>query len=242
MTLFNNFCSDIDAAYKRLDHQIGWRFLSGPKANLNRATQVAFITLNPGGKEDPPDHPHESQELGSAYLVEKWDGKPPGQSNLQVQVGTMFKLMAERLGISDYRLLMNKTLAGYFIPFRSPNYASLANKAESVDFAKRLWTDIFAHIAPTTIITMDRLTFKHVRKIIRDRYLSKPVRQFQVPTGWGNYQADIVRFGSVDDGLTLVRIPHLSRFGIFTSSKCRSAVALLMDVLTEHQAAGDRKK
>lgn len=228
MTFFDNRCAEIEAEYGRLGHKIGWRFLSGPKANLNRTTQVAFITLNPGGRNDPPDHPHESQERGSAYLIESWDGRPAGQSNLQIQVGAMFKLLADRLNVGDYKTLMNETLMGYFIPFRSPNYASLTYKPESVVFAEQLWSGVFDQIAPKTVITMDTLTFKHVRKIVADRHPDKTERHIQVPTGWGNYQADIVQFGLPDDGLTLVRVPHLSRFGIFTSAKCRAEVVRLM--------------
>lgn len=236
--LFDNCCADIEAEYIRLGHAIGWRFLSGQQDTLKSSAKIAFITLNPGGRFDPPDHPHESQEAGSAYRVESWNGMLPGQSKLQVQVGIMFRLLAERLGGIDHQRLMDETLTGHFIPFRSPDYESLHSKNDSLAFAVRLWGRIFDHIAPKTVITMDQLTFKHVRKMIKDRNSNHAERHIQLPTGWGKYQADIVRFSSDSDGLTLIRLPHLSRFGIFTSNKCRQAVPRLMDALVDGQRCG----
>ncbi len=232
MTLFDSCCVDIESAYHRLGHQLGWRFLSGPKANLSPATRIAFISLNPGGNYDSPDHPSKSQEQGNSFLVESWEGRPAGQSKLQIQVGAMFKLLANRMEDIDYKALMNRTLMGHFIPFRSPDFARLENPAESLVFAEHLWTRIFKHIAPQTVITMDAHTFKRVRKIIKDHRPDESERHIQLPTGWGNYNADIVRYGLPGDRLTLVRIPHLSRFGIFTSQKCREAIPRLIDAVT----------
>ena len=232
MPVFEQCCADIQAEYQRLGHAIGWRFLSGPRANLERKTEVAFISLNPGGRDDPPGHPHESQERGSAYLVESWDGMPPGQSNLQVQVKAMFRELATRKGAANYQDLMNNTLMGYFIPFRSPNFESLNRRPESIAFGQRLWSGIFDHIAPKLIITIDNQTFKHVSGIIRDGRPGWGEETNRVPTGWGGYMADITRFKGERGGITIARLPHLSRFGIFTSQKCRAAVPALMDAIT----------
>jgi hypothetical protein len=240
MPLFDKCCADIDEEYVRLGHTIGWRFLSGPKDTLKPFAEVAFITLNPGGTFDPPGHPRESQEAGSAYRVESWNGMPPGQSKLQVQVCTMFELLAKRLGGIDHRGLMDETLVGHFIPFRSPDYESLQSKTDSLAFAVRLWGGIFDYIAPKTVITMDRLTFKHVRKMVKDRHSNLIETHIQIPTGWGEYKADIVRFSSAGDGVTLIRLPHLSRFGIFTSNRCRQAVSRIVDSLVDGLQASPR--
>lgn len=231
MTLFDSCCADIESAYRQLGHQQGWRFLSGPKANLSPATQIAFISLNPGGDSDSPDHPCKSQELGSSFLVESWEGKPAGQAKLQVQVGTMFKLLAERMGKGDHKTLMNKTLMGHFIPFRSPSLAQLANKKASLDLSDKLWRRVFEHISPRTIITIDRHAFEHVRKIVRDAKRGKLEQHLQLPTGWGKYSADVVRFGTGQETVTLARLPHLSRFTIFTSQKCQHEVQRVMDAI-----------
>lgn len=229
MTLFDGCCAGIETAYHQLGHRLGWRFLSGPKATLSSASRIAFITLNPGGDHDSPEHPRESQEAGSAFLVESWGGKPAGQSKLQVQVGALFGHLAARVGGGDHRALMNATLTGHFIPFRSPSFDLLGNKDESLDFGEQLWTRIFEHIAPQIVITMDTHSFKRVRGIIRRRRPSDPERHVQLPTGWGNYSAEVVHFGGARNRVSLARLPHLSRFTIFTSPKCREAVPRLMD-------------
>jgi hypothetical protein len=238
MSLFDTCCADIENEYTRLGHTIGWRFLSGPKVTLTPSAEIAFITLNPGGNDDPPSHPHASQEAGSAYRVESWNGMPPGQSQLQLQVGEMFKLLAERMGSFEHLELMDDTLTGHFIPFRSPSFKMLHSKNDSTTFAVRLWGRIFDHIAPRIVITMDQLTFKHIREIIRVRNPNHAEQHMQLPTGWGSYQADIVRFSLDGSVRTLVRIPHLSRFGIFTSNKCKQAVPRLMDEFVTGQWRG----
>jgi hypothetical protein len=229
--LFERCCADIESEYDRLDHRLGWRFLSGPKSNLKKPTRLALITLNPGGNYDPPDHPHESQEQGSAYLVERWDGAMAGQSKLQRQVGEMFVHLAARMGRPDYKALMHNTLAGYFIPFRSSSFVGLQRRADSIAFGCRLWTEIFNHIAPEIVITIDTHSFKHIGAILRAKKRSATERSIQMPTGWGNYMADIVDFDSPSGNVRLVRLPHLSRFGIFGRPQGREAVSKLMDAI-----------
>lgn len=229
MSLFNDCCADIETAYHQLGHQLGWRFLSGPKATLSSASRIAFITLNPGGDYDSPEHPRESQEAGSAFLVESWDGKPAGQSKLQVQVGALFGHLAARVGGGDRKALMNATLTGHFIPFRSPSFDLLGDKVKSLDFGEQLWSRIFEHITPQIVITMDTHSFKRVRGIIKRSRPNDPERHIQLPTGWGNYMADVVHYGDSRHRVTLARLPHLSRFTIFTSAKCRAAVPPLID-------------
>jgi hypothetical protein len=74
MTLFDTAVSAIVREYDSLCHQLGWRFLGVARKHLAAATSIAFITANPGGTYAPGDHPTQSCEHGSAYLVEKWLG------------------------------------------------------------------------------------------------------------------------------------------------------------------------
>ena len=68
----------IDAAYERLGHRLGWRFLAGPRRTFTDRARFGFITLNPGGTHEDPEHPRSSSENGSAYWIESWKGYPPG--------------------------------------------------------------------------------------------------------------------------------------------------------------------
>ena len=76
----------IEAAYARLGHQLGWRFLVGPRRTFTADTRFAFITLNPGGKHENLAHPRSSSENGSAYWIESWKGYPVGTAPLQFQI------------------------------------------------------------------------------------------------------------------------------------------------------------
>ncbi|MFT5688004.1 MAG: hypothetical protein ACI8PQ_000836 [Planctomycetota bacterium] len=61
---FDDACAKIRVAYDELGHDLGWRFLTSPSATLDPKTEIALITLNPGGDRDRPDHARESSEAG----------------------------------------------------------------------------------------------------------------------------------------------------------------------------------
>ena len=81
--LFLDSVAEIRAAYARLGHRRGWRFLVTPRRTLASDAKVAFLTQNPGGKESDPTHGEASCEAGSAYIHEQWVGFPPGAAPLQ---------------------------------------------------------------------------------------------------------------------------------------------------------------
>ena len=213
--LFTESCAEIEDVYVRLGHTMGWQFLASPQATLRRDCQIALITMNPGGSVDRPDHGRESSEAGSAYIVQAWKhGYAPGQAPLQVQVRTMFSLLAAtRGGRTTGDELLNASLAAYFVPFRSPQFKALAHRRESLDCAVKLWTRIFSHIAPKLVITIDQVTTRHLLRILGSKY-GVPSRQ-KFPIGWGTYTADAFSFDSGDVRLALLRLPHLSRFPVF---------------------------
>ncbi|MEI6972981.1 MAG: hypothetical protein WCL44_15865 [bacterium] len=51
-TLFSKACKKIKDEYKKEKHKHGWRFLMCPVDRLNAKTQIALLTLNPGGSSD----------------------------------------------------------------------------------------------------------------------------------------------------------------------------------------------
>ena len=87
-SIFAESCAEIESAYIRLGHRIGWRFLNSPQRTLDASTTIALITLNPGGKVERPDHGRKSSEKGSAFVVESWrHGSAPGEAPLQREDG-----------------------------------------------------------------------------------------------------------------------------------------------------------
>lgn len=117
----------VQSAYERLGYCLGWRFMMSPASSFENA-RLAVIGLNPGGARV---HGSDwSFEEGNAYWRESWGGQAPGYDPLQVQVRTLAALA----GADE-----ESTFAAQFVPFRSPDWASLEHKAEAVAFAKDLW-------------------------------------------------------------------------------------------------------
>jgi hypothetical protein len=224
--LFENSCQEIEREYLRLGHRIGWRFITGPKSTFSRDTRILFLSLNPGGDCDPPDHPHESSEEGSSYLIESWKGRPRGKESLQVQ----FQCMASKLqqGYNDKSRLEDfintKILTAHFIPFRSPRFDSLHNKAESIGFGRTIWSKILKHLSPNIIITLNPETFKHISQILVDNgCVLAEHKYFQ--TGWGvgtsrPIGCEVRKYNQHTNIISVIRLPHLSTFKLFSKKQC----------------------
>jgi hypothetical protein len=129
-------------------------------------------------------------------------------------------------------MLLNASLAGYFVPFRSPQFKALANRRESLTFAAELWTRIFANIDPVLIVTIDQLTTRNIVRIVSASH-GVPARQL-FPTGWGTFAAELFSFDSVNGRRALLRLPHLSRFPIFGREASRKHAEHLIESVASH--------
>jgi hypothetical protein len=195
--LYADSVATIEAEYDRLGHALGWRFLTTPRRTLSSRSQVAFLTLNPGGKGVNPTHGVGSCEGGSAYVHEVWRGYPPGTQPLQRQVRAMFSWL---------RLDPDRTLSAYFIPFRSPDYRSLRERDASWQFAVRLWRDIFSEVKPGLLVCIGTKVEAGLRKV-----WGEPDHRSFHPVGWGSIMATVSDYPTHQ----VLRLPHLSRFSIF---------------------------
>ncbi len=226
---FSELISEIEQAYIALGHNLGWRFLSVPRTTLDTQTDIALITLNPGGDRISPEHPSESCENGVSYIVETWGTSLPGQNKLQVQVQRLFEALNKRMALANStHLLMQHSLIGYFVPFRSPRFADLPKRAESLAFGRELWRKILATTTPRLIICIDRATHKELQLIIPSTIGVTQHTSRALPTGWGNYTADLTTFAGVRP-IHLLRLPHLSTFQLFSSEKCKGSVSRILD-------------
>jgi hypothetical protein len=231
----DQFVSAIESKYDRLGHKLGWRFLCVHSQVLQSAPQIALITANPGGDRIQPDYPSASCENGCAYLVEEWNPAPAGQHKLQRQVQCLFDAIARH---SDYAQggagLMDSSLIGYYIPFRSPRLASLHKKEESLAFGQWLWSELLQQVTPKLIITIDKNTYTGVGNIL-SKVLRVPASPSgPLPTGWGKVTANIDTYHSASCVTKLVRLPHLSTFQLFTSTKCESHVDAIITRACAH--------
>jgi hypothetical protein len=192
----------VEAEYQRLGHRLGWRFLTCPEHNIETAT-LALITINPGGGKFVS--PLWSVENGSAYVIERWYCLPPGGHKLQRQVRRMFEIMSVK---------PEEVLSGYLVPFRSPSWAALEKKTDSIQFGVDVWRKIFRRTNAKTIIAFGKGIARCMTDILKATLLTEHCAE------WGNQTIDVYQFGT--DG-RLILLPHLSRFTLFNRPRSENA-------------------
>jgi len=231
----NRICEKIEEKYNNIfdGGGIGYRFMMSPRQTFSKDTNIALITLNPGGSAKPVGHP-ECYTVGkSAYLSEKWNfkGKPyePGEQPLQKQIRELFRLINEKTGLSKSGdTLLDTSFCAQYIPFRSKSYKKLEHKKQCKEFSKTIWQEIFSeHLAPRLIICIDKIAFSELKSMF-DEAMGTVV-PIRMGTGWGNIKVDIVTYYN---GMTMVRFPHLSRFRIFGRKKSEGHVESIMTKIT----------
>jgi hypothetical protein len=229
MVLFETAVAEIELQYKKLGHSLGWRFLCTSRSTLSTNLRIALLTANPGG-DRITDHPSASCESGSAYVIEQWGTARRGEHKLQKQVQGLFSSLAERVRpVTTGNQLIEASLIGYFVPFRSPRWKDLHRPRESVEFARQLWSRIFQNVRPQLVITIDREAYATLGAIIAKATGARLIESVALPTGWGSYKADIDEYAGDDYHGVMLRLPHLSTFQLFTSCQCRKAVAAILD-------------
>jgi hypothetical protein len=217
--LFDTCCAEVESGYESLGHTLGYRFLTGPRATLAHATQIALITLNPGGGADSANQSGGSFEEGSSYVSESWLGQPAGRARLQLQIQALFREIKAHAGfdglVEDF--LAAQVLTAHFIPFRSPSFKELKDPENSLEFGKSLWSRILLEWRPRLVVTIDREAFFAIGQVITK--LGGRIAEYErFPTGWGIYSCDASRYDGFrkDEVTVLARLPHLSRFTLFS--------------------------
>jgi hypothetical protein len=221
---FEQAIFEIEQAYQELGYTLGWRFLNCSKRVLYNNPKIIFINLNPGGSEISKYHPMTSCEEGHSYLYEKWGNYEIGKNPLQIQIQLMFEHISRNIGFEDsLEALIEQSLSGYFVPFRSPRLKDLKYKKQAFEFGYKLWTNILQHLSPQLLISIDRHTYQNLLRLIPEVYKIDILNKITLSTGWGNYNADIIFFGSQSQ-IRLLRLPHLSTFKLFTSQQCSTNI------------------
>lgn len=127
------------------------------------------------------------------------------------------------------RELIESTLSGYFVPFRSRDVGELKpTKEEAFDFGEKIWLKILKTLRPNLIVCIGEDTSKRLRKIIETAYDLPERRACKLKTGWGDgtdrpISAYIFEFGSKSE-IRLLRLPQLSRFKLFTGKKRKQEI------------------
>lgn len=232
--IFDLCIEEIERAYGQLGYDLGWRFLSVSRAVLEGRVKIAFVTLNPGGNQIPKDHPTASCENGPSYLVERWRDKSPGQAPLQVQVQKLFEALAAHLEFQGTsRQLMEQSLIGHYVPFRSPRFADLPHKDEGLLVGRHIWGRLLRHAQPKLIICLGRKVQDELRLLLRHELNGVHRKTQSLPTGWGNLETQIDAYELGAEVTRLLYLPHLSTFKLFTSVDCRAPMNAMLKAATE---------
>ncbi|MDA2930995.1 hypothetical protein MYX84_13800 [Acidobacteria bacterium AH-259-O06] len=226
--MLSKLTGKIKDAYAGLGYDEGWRFLYGPASTLSPDTQIAFVGLNPGGTREraqanntfiKPFVPE-----GNAYRIERgWNKRH------QEEVCLLFKGLAAALGKpNSWQGLMDEgTLTSNFCPFRSANWNALTKKDDALAFSRELWAEILGKVTPSVMLCNGKGSLLHFKSLLGELGW-KVTETTEIPTGWGDYSYYIVRFKCSSSLLTLVGLPHLSRFKTMSSSKCSQQTAQLL--------------
>lgn len=229
---FDCLCDRIRTAYKEQDHKMGWSFLYTSQSTLHASQQLLFVGLNPGRGEDDNYQEAKSCEDGNEYLHGDWDRNKykKGEAALQVQVQKLFMKIANSIDSTNHtccdefvKTLMDKSLAANYVPFRSSNWNSLQNKKNALEFSKKLWSDIFAFVQPRVIICMSLVAYDGIKAILKDKGFNVGSENPK-KIGWGKATYRVIELSKEEKTIILVQLPHLSRYKVFSSTKCEIEV------------------
>jgi hypothetical protein len=203
--------SIIQQKHDDLELSMGWRLLYSPLSTIGTAN-IAFIGLQPGNGKYNESHPKLSSEDGSSYEIEKWDKNNPGEARLQKQVRILF---------NEVDVNPKNVLAGNLVPFRSPNWSKFTKRQDALEFGINLWMSYLSLKSRKLIITMSRPVTDEIGKVLDMGPLEKR------SAGWG----DVLVYRGRKDGMTLLGIPHLSRFQIMGRTESRVAIDWMLEGL-----------
>lgn len=193
--------------YKDLG-DLGYRFLSSPESTLWSDRMI--ISINPAGNQ--PDYENDGMFAAgetSAYVDERWLAAPMGSRPLQKQYQEVFKLL-------DWS--HTEVLQAPFSPYRHPSWHEIPSKIRKLteEFCiGNIWRPYFAKHCPSQIVCVGKPPAEALCKAMP--YDVKEVNA--VPTGWNNTASKTATIYQFENDAVMVQVPHLSRFGIMTSSK-----------------------
>lgn len=194
----------IEAEYNRLGYKTGWRFMTCPERQFVNP-DVLLVSLNPSGRVE--HGPCWSQESGSAYVDESWDGQVPGKDTLQIQI----QRLVGHLGAT-----FDKVASAHFVPFRSQRWADLDRSDEAVKFAHKLWADFVVGMKPKYIACLGTKVGQYVPRLFGVNRMEKK------KTGWGDISLSV---GKTPYGGQLIVLPHLGTFKLFSRVECAPFLA-----------------
>lgn len=202
----------VEAAYRRLEQSggrqlYGYSFMYTPEATLRTASTV-LVGLNPGGSQQDEPGEWDYAKGANAYADESWRGLAPGAHHLQREVCAAFDVLNVRPA---------HVFSAQFVPFRSPSWAALPGRAQALAFGRELWRWVVSRSPADLYLSLGKQAGREVAALLG-------ARQIEVSrAGWG--RQTIERYEDAS-GRTVLALPHLSRFKLFTTGRTEAAETL----------------
>lgn len=187
----------------------GYSFCYSPIGLISTA-KVGIVGLNPAGGRDmvgPSTEQDQSFEHpGFAYVDQPW-GDGDVLNPLQQQI----EKLIERLPVNA-----DEMFAAQFVPYRSPDWASLPMRAMALETFRPVWADLLSRSSVRLWICLGDVAAGEMRSILDT---GSPTDH---RSGWGNTR---IRVARNPEGVVVASLPHLSRYKLFSMPEGRRAQA-----------------
>jgi hypothetical protein len=204
---------------------LGWSFLYTPKESFRPNQQLLFVGLNPAGNAYSEDY---ECEEGNAYLCDDW-GSGAGKAPLQQQIQMLYRAIADESdGHVAFEVLMERTLAANYVPFRSRNWPSLRDPEGSLSFSRSLWSRISDVVQARVVIAMGTVPYRELLSLLKSKaWALASGDEGNARLEWGRQTYSLAKLQNGGKAMLLVRLPHLSRYRLFSRPQCRPALTLI---------------
>lgn len=178
----------------------GYSFCYSPLARISTA-KIGLVGLNPAGGRDmigpSTDEDRSFEHSGFAYVDQLW-GNGDVLNPLQQQIK---KLIARLPTVAD------EMFAAQFVPYRSPDWASLPMRAMALETFRPVWADLLSRSSVRLWICLGDVAAGELRSML-DTGSPTDYR-----SGWGNTR---IRVARNPERVVVASLPHLSRYKLFS--------------------------
>ena len=193
----------------RYGYTHGFKLLYCPWSTLFEGCEVAFLSMNPGGRTpDGADPRTVSDERGNSYRIERYTTKSP--------ITEQYLQLCELMRVSPDRVL-----CGVLAPFRTKEWKA-SRDGQNLAIGRAFWE---AALRVQSSLKLLVCSGKPAEKALIDILGGELDKS--VPAEWGNIR--IRRYRIADPPCSLIALPQLSRFRLLRRPASRRKVASVLE-------------
>ena len=193
----------------RYGYADGFKLLYCPWSTLFEGCEVAFLSMNPGGRmPDGADPRTVSDEHGNSYRIER-DTTKSAITEQYLQLCELMRVSADRV------------LCGVLAPYRTKEW-NPSRDSRNLAIGRAFWEAAFRVQSSLKVVVCSG---KPVENVLIEMLGGKLDRS--VAAKWGNSR--IRKYHVADPPCSLVALPHLSRFKLLSNLASRGQVASVLE-------------